>query len=234
MNILAIDTSNRVLGVAISKDGELLAEYTVNMKRNHSIGLMPAIEHIMKETETTPDQLSRIVVAKGPGSYTGVRIGMSTAKTMAWTLNIPIVAVSSLEILAHNVRQQNVLISPFFDARRGLVYTGLYEHNNDRIFIKKEDQNIKMEYWLEELRAFQKPVVFLSQDIKLHLSEIKKRLGKSAMIPPSIDHLPRPGLLAIIGAHKNPESTHELTPNYIRLVEAEVNWLKEQEKKQNG
>ncbi|WP_058306286.1 tRNA (adenosine(37)-N6)-threonylcarbamoyltransferase complex dimerization subunit type 1 TsaB [Gracilibacillus massiliensis] len=234
MNVLAIDTSNQVLGVAISKDDEIKAEYTANIKRNHSIGLMPAIDHIMKETETTPDQLDRIVVAKGPGSYTGVRIGLATAKTMAWTLNIPIVAVSSLELLAHNVRQQNILISPFFDARRGLVYTGLYENNHDRIFIKKEDQNIKMDQWLEELKSLQKPVVFLSQDIKLHQALIKEKLGKMGSIPAYIDHLPRPGTLALLGAQKNPESVHDLTPNYIRMVEAEANWLKEQENKQNG
>lgn len=234
MNVLAIDTSNQVLGVAVSKNDEIQAEYTVNIKRNHSIGLMPAIDHVMRETNLTPpDQLERIVVAKGPGSYTGVRIGLSTAKTMAWTLDIPIVAVSSLELLAHNARQQHGLISPFFDARRGLVYTGLYENSRDRIFLKKEDQNINLEQWLDELKAYQKPVVFLSQDIRIHQSLIVEKLKNDAVIPSPIDHLPRPGILALLGSQKNPEAIHQLTPNYIRLVEAEANWLKEQEKKQN-
>ncbi|QGH33134.1 tRNA (adenosine(37)-N6)-threonylcarbamoyltransferase complex dimerization subunit type 1 TsaB [Gracilibacillus salitolerans] len=230
MNVLAIDTSNQVLGVAISKDGEVKTEYTANIKRNYSVGLMPAIDHVMQESQTTPDQLDRIVVAKGPGSYTGVRIGLATAKTMAWTLNIPIVAISSLELLAHNVRQQNVLISPFFDARRGLVYTGLYESNYDRIHVKKEDQNILMEQWLDELQSYQKTVIFLSQDIKQHQGLIRKKLAKSAIFPPAIDHLPRPGQLALLGTQRNEDNLHELTPNYIRLVEAEANWLKEQEK----
>ncbi|WP_163583443.1 tRNA (adenosine(37)-N6)-threonylcarbamoyltransferase complex dimerization subunit type 1 TsaB [Gracilibacillus saliphilus] len=232
MNVLAIDTSNQVLGVAVSKDGEVKAEYTANIKRNHSVGLMPAIDHVMQETETTPAQLDRIAIAKGPGSYTGVRIGLATAKTMAWTLKIPIVAISSLELLAHNVRQQNVLISPFFDARRGLVYTGLYENNYDRIHVKKEDQNILMEQWLDEVQSYQKPVIFLSQDIKQHQRLIKEKLAKAAIIPPAIDHLPRPGKLALLGAERNEDNLHELTPNYIRLVEAEAKWLKEQE--QNG
>lgn len=232
MNVLAIDTSNQVLGVAVSKDGEVKGEYIANIKRNHSIGLMPAIDYVMRQTETTPDQLDRIVVAKGPGSYTGVRIGLATAKTMAWTLNIPIVAISSLELLAHNVRQQNVLISPFFDARRGLVYTGLYENNYDRIHVKKEDQNILLEQWLDELKSYQKPVLFLSQDMKQHQGIIRDKLGKFANFPPAIDHLPRPGQLALLGEQRNEENIHELTPNYIRLVEAEAKWLKEQE--QNG
>ncbi|MDX8047578.1 tRNA (adenosine(37)-N6)-threonylcarbamoyltransferase complex dimerization subunit type 1 TsaB [Gracilibacillus sp. S3-1-1] len=230
MNVLAIDTSNQLLGVAVSKDGEIKAEYTANMKRNHSVGLMPAIDYVMQQTETKSDQLDMIAVAKGPGSYTGVRIGLSTAKTMAWTLNIPIVAISSLELLAQNAHVQNILISPFFDARRGLVYTGLYECVDGQIQVKQEDQNIVMEQWLDELKKYEQPVLFLSQDIVLHEEVIKERLGEFAIFPSLIDHLPRPGQLALMAEAYDKENVHELTPNYIRLVEAEVKWLKEQEK----
>lgn len=233
MNILAIDTSNQVLGVAISKDGSIQAEFTVNRKRNHSVTLMPAIDHVMRETEMTPDQLDRIVVAKGPGSYTGVRIGLSTAKTLAWTLNIPIVAISSLELLAHNILPANGLVCPFFDARRGLIYTGLYEAKNGEVSQKVSDLNINTDQWLEELKTFQQPIFFLSQDLSIHQSAIEAYLGDVAVFPSKEQHLPRAGTLALLGGERKPSSVHELTPNYIRLVEAEVNWLKEQEQKKH-
>ncbi|WP_066191359.1 MULTISPECIES: tRNA (adenosine(37)-N6)-threonylcarbamoyltransferase complex dimerization subunit type 1 TsaB [Gracilibacillus] len=228
MNILAIDTSNQVLGVAISKDGELQAEYTANVKRNHSIGLMPAIEYVMEKSNITTDQLDRLVVAKGPGSYTGVRIGLATAKTMAWALGIPIVAISSLELLAYNVREKGVAVSPFFDARRGLVYTGLYQLDHEGMQVLEADQNIAMETWLEQLKRLERPVLFFSQDIDIHEAVIKENLGDLARLPHRIDHLPRPGMLALMGNYYPETPVHQLTPNYIRLVEAEANWLKEQ------
>ncbi|KAB8125693.1 tRNA (adenosine(37)-N6)-threonylcarbamoyltransferase complex dimerization subunit type 1 TsaB [Gracilibacillus oryzae] len=234
MNILAIDTSNQVMGVAIYKDGQVLAEYTTNMKRNHSIGLMPAIDHIMKETDMKPDQLDRIAVAKGPGSYTGVRIGLSTAKTMAWTLNIPIVALSSLELVAYNGFGFAKYICPFFDARRGLVYTGLYEQTDSHLAVRKEEQNISFEAWLGQLNEMEESILFLSQDVELHRSMIVSILGEKAVFP-SVDqfHLPKAGILASLAADRDHELTHEITPNYLRLVEAEANWLKEQERKRN-
>ncbi|WP_277679375.1 tRNA (adenosine(37)-N6)-threonylcarbamoyltransferase complex dimerization subunit type 1 TsaB [Gracilibacillus dipsosauri] len=234
MNILAIDTSNQVMGVAIWKDSVLKAEYTTNIKRNHSIGLMPAIDHIMKEADIFPKELDRIVVAKGPGSYTGVRIGVSIAKTMAWTLNIPIVSISSLELLAYNGMGHAGYICPFFDARRGLVYTGLFEGKAKELHLIKKEQNIDFKAWLDQVKEVQKPILFLSQDLYIHQKVIEEKLGELALFPSlSIDHLPRPGILAELGEKLPVESTHALTPNYLRLVEAEANWLKEQGKKSN-
>ncbi|SES24146.1 tRNA threonylcarbamoyladenosine biosynthesis protein TsaB [Gracilibacillus ureilyticus] len=234
MNILAIDTSNQVMGVAISKDGQLKAEHITNMKRNHSVGLMPAIDHLMKETDTLPADLDRIVVAKGPGSYTGVRIGLSTAKTMAWSLNIPIVTISSLELLAYNGQGAVKYICPFFDARRGLVYTGLYEVIGESLAVVKEEQNISFESWLIQLSELDEKIVFLSQDLELHRSLIISILGEKAVFPKvNALHYPRPSILAALAEERAPEISHEITPNYLRMVEAEANWLKEQERKKD-
>ncbi|MFC4401788.1 tRNA (adenosine(37)-N6)-threonylcarbamoyltransferase complex dimerization subunit type 1 TsaB [Gracilibacillus xinjiangensis] len=234
MNILAIDTSNQVMGVAISKKSQLEAEYITNMKRNHSIGLMPAIDHIMRETNTLPNDLDQIVVAKGPGSYTGVRIGLSTAKTMAWSLDIPIAAISSLELVAYNGMGQAKYICPFFDARRGLVYTGLYQQEDNRLVLAKKEQNISFTEWLEELNNIGEPILFLSQDLELHRSTIVSILGDNAIFPAlNTLHLPRPGVLLSLAGERQPEITHNITPNYLRLVEAEAKWIKEQGLKEN-
>ena len=99
---------------------------------------MPTVEALMKECGVSPSELSKIVVAKGPGSYTGVRIGVTIAKTLAWTLSIPISAVSSLETLAANGQYFDGYISPLFDARRGQVYTGLYMF--EKVRSKKSNQ----------------------------------------------------------------------------------------------
>src|SRR5690625_1267056 len=125
MNKLAIDTSNQVLGVAIIQNDTLLAELITNVKMDHSSRLMPGIVGLMEDVGLTPNQLDKIVVAQGPGSYTGTRIGITTAKTLAWALNIPIYPVSSLDAVALNGAYFNGYICPFFDARRQTVFTSL-------------------------------------------------------------------------------------------------------------
>src|SRR5690625_3381993 len=162
MNILAIDTSNHVLGVAITKENELLAELVTNIKKDHSSRLMPAIVELMTETEMTPEQLDKIVVAHGPGSYTGARIGVTTAKTMAWSLEIPIYTVSSLGILALNAKFFNGLICPFFDARRKTVFTGLYKWEDNQLVTVIEECNVAMEEWLLRLKEYKENILFLS------------------------------------------------------------------------
>src|SRR5690625_1505828 len=101
MYILAIDTSTSILGVAILRDEQVIGEFTTNIAKNQTPRLMPAIDFLMNEVELSPDQLNKIIVAKGPGSYTGVRVGLTTAKSLAWAWDIHIVGVSSLESLAY-------------------------------------------------------------------------------------------------------------------------------------
>ena len=126
MKVLAFDTSSKALSLAILEDKQLLAETTINIKKNHSITLMPAIDFLMASLDLTPKDLDRIVVAEGPGSYTGLRIAVATAKTLAHTLNIELVGMSSLLALVPN--QQEGLVVPLMDARRNNVYAGFYEH----------------------------------------------------------------------------------------------------------
>lgn len=228
MNILAIDTSNQVLGVALLKEDQVIGEIVTNLTKNHSVRLMPAINNLMKEVAMTPDQLDKIVVAKGPGSYTGVRIGLTTAKTLAWSLNIPVVGVSSLEVLAYQGKAFKGLICPFFDARRGLVFTGVYQWTNNKLHAVYEEENMPMEDLLKKLVSEKKEVLFLSPDISIYKQSIERVLGDSANIPEGPYHLARPSHLALAGFGQKPDHTHTLTPNYLRLAEAEANWRKAQ------
>src|SRR5699024_12651656 len=99
MYSLTIDTSNHVLGVALMKGNKVIGEFVTNLAKNHSVRLMPAVDQLMKEVDASPEQLDKIIVAKGTGSYTGVVIGRTTEKTYAWALDIPVVGVSSLKAL---------------------------------------------------------------------------------------------------------------------------------------
>lgn len=233
MNILAIDTSNQVLGVSILKNNHLVGEFTSNVPKTHSLRLMPAIVQLMKELNMNPSDLDKIAVAKGPGSYTGVRIGVTTAKTVAWSLNIPVVGVSSLEVLAYQGKFFNGCVCPFFDARRETVFTGLYKWTNGKLAVHFEERNILMKDWLKLIKNENQHVLFISPHIELYKDMIKEQLGDLAMIPEEVYHIAKPSHLALAGLMKKPDDTHLLVPNYLRLAEAEAKWKKEQKGKKS-
>ncbi|WP_338450797.1 tRNA (adenosine(37)-N6)-threonylcarbamoyltransferase complex dimerization subunit type 1 TsaB [Niallia oryzisoli] len=229
MNVLAIDTSNYALGIALMNEEGVIGEYITNMKKNHSIRVMPAIEKLLFDCEMKPADLDKIVVAKGPGSYTGVRIGVTIAKTLAWTLSIPLVGISSLEVLAAGVgRYFNGCVSPLFDARRGQIYTGLYQYQNGKLESRINDQLILSKNWADELSQYNEKILFIGSDIKLHQDVLQQVLGEKAILAAITEHNPRPSELALLGYDKPGEDIHSFVPNYIRLAEAEAKWLEAQ------
>lgn len=228
MKALAIDTTNNVLGIAVVDEEKVIGEYITNLKKNHSVRAMPAIERLLSDCDLSPKQLDKIVVATGPGSYTGVRIGVSIAKTMAWSLQIPIVGVSSLEVLAASGRFYPGYISPLFDARRGQVYTGLYEYTDEGLVTIEKDQNILLSDWLTMLEAKDKKVLFVGNDVEIHKETINRLLGNKSQLAQVVLNNPRPSELGMIGLGKETSDVHSLVPNYIRLAEAEAKWLEQQ------
>lgn len=231
MKVLSIDTSNYVLGVALLEDDVIIGEYITNVKKNHSVRVMPAIETLMKDCDIKPADLSKIIVAKGPGSYTGVRIGVTIAKTLAWTLNIPLAGVSSLEVLAASAgRYFDGVISPLFDARRGQIYTGLYQYKQGQFHILKQDQLLLSKDWAKEILEQNNKVLFIGNDLPLHRAVLEEALGEQAVFAEITEHNPRPGELALLGKEKESEDIHSFVPNYIRLAEAEAKWIEANKK----
>jgi tRNA threonylcarbamoyladenosine biosynthesis protein TsaB len=226
MTVLAIDTSNQALGVALLNEDKIIGEYITNMKKNHSIRIMPAIQMLMKDCERTPKDLSKIVVAKGPGSYTGLRIGVTIAKTMAWSLHLPLVGISSLEVLAAGAgRYFDGVVTPIFDARRGQVYTGLYHFQNEQLEAIQNDQLVMIAEWAEKLKSIKKQILFIGSDLAIHRPTIEEILGSQALFAEMTENNPRPSELALLGKNKPGEDIHSFVPNYIRLAEAEAKWL---------
>lgn len=232
MTVLAIDTSNAALGVALLEGDKVLGEYMTNLKKNHSIRIMPAIQMLMNDCEKVPGDLTKIVVAKGPGSYTGIRIGVTIAKTLAWTLKIPLVGISSLEVLAAGTsRYFSGAVSPLFDARRGQVYTGLYQLKNGQLEVLQKDDVIMITDWAEKLTSTQGRILFVGEDLTIHRPVIEDILGNQAIFAEITENNPRPSELALLGRDKPGEDIHTFVPNYTRLAEAEAKWLKAKEQK---
>ena len=230
MKILAIDTSNFALGVAILDDNQVIGEFITNIKKNHSVRAMPAIEQLMKDCDVKPADLDKIVVAKGPGSYTGVRIGVTIAKTLAWTLKIPISGVSSLEVLAANGKFFQGYICPLFDGRRGQIYTGLYEAVEGRLKTIKDDQIVQSSEWANDLLSLDKDILFIGNDLPIHQETLQNTLGERAFFAEVTQWNPRPSELALLGRDLEAEDVHAFVPNYVRLAEAEANWIEQQKR----
>ena len=128
MIVLSVDSSSLVTTVALLKDEYILGEYTLNFKREHSIILMEKIEMLLKDCEVDINEIDGFVVSKGPGSFTGLRIGMATIKGLSMGSNKPYVSISSLDALANSLLTFDGIICPVMDALRDNVYTGLYKN----------------------------------------------------------------------------------------------------------
>ncbi|EGU63811.1 universal bacterial protein YeaZ [Streptococcus mitis bv. 2 str. SK95] len=214
MKVLAFDTSSKALSLAILEDKQVLAETIINIKKNHSITLMPAIDFLMASLDLTPKDLDRIVVAEGPGSYTGLRIAVATAKTLAHTLNIELVGMSSL--LALVPRQQEGLFVPLMDARRNNVYAGFYENAKPVM----PEAHLSFAEVLEQVKDAEQ-VTFVGE-VGPFVEQIQEQLPQASYQ----ETLPNAANLALLAWDREAASLHDFVPNYLKRVEAEENWLK--------
>ncbi|MFB2004427.1 tRNA (adenosine(37)-N6)-threonylcarbamoyltransferase complex dimerization subunit type 1 TsaB [Staphylococcus aureus] len=217
MKLLLIDTSNQPLSVALTDGNDVLAEITNNSKTNHSVQLMTEIERLFKESSISKNDLDGIVVAEGPGSYTGLRIGVTTAKTLAYALNCKLYGVSSLKALAATVSEKNKLLVPIFDARREAVYAGIYQRKNGILETVLDDQYISINDLKLKLHELDQPHVFIGEDtVKLeHLLDAK-----------GINQLPQASVMKNLISQ--PTEIHSFVPKYHKITEAERNWIDQQ------
>ena len=215
MKIAAFDTSSKALTLAILEDETLLAQMTLNIKKNHSITLMPAIDFLMNSLNMKPKDLDRIVVAQGPGSYTGLRIAVATAKTLAHTLKIELVGVSSL--LALVPEQAEGLVIPVMDARRNNVYAGFYQSGQ----AVRPEAHLPLAEVLEMAGAANQSVTFVGETTAF-TEQIEAALPGVSVQPT----LPDAAVIGRLGLDLPAQSIHDFVPNYLKRVEAEENWLK--------
>ena len=215
MKIAAFDTSSKALTLAILEDETLLAQMTLNIKKNHSITLMQAIDFLTNSLDMKPTDLDRIVVAQGPGSYTGLRIAVATAKTLAHTLKIELVGVSSL--LALVPEQAEGLVIPIMDARRNNVYAGFYQSGQ----AVRPEAHLSLAEVLEMAGAANQSVTFVGETTAF-TEQIEAALPQAAIQ----STLPDAVAVGRLGLDLPAQSIHDFVPNFLKRVEAEENWLK--------
>lgn len=228
MKWLAIDTSTLVMGIALFDENQLFGEATTNMKKNHSVRLMPMVARLMEELELAVSDLDAVAVAAGPGSYTGVRIGVTTAKTIAWSRNIPLVGVSSLASLAMNGIRFEGMVVPLFNARRDRVYTGGYRFAEGSLKTIYPDRVLPIDQWLKILIG-KGPILFLGDDVSLFRERIVQTMGDQAFFGLPAENISRATHVGWLGLQRwykegRAEAVH-FAPEYLQLTEAEAKWL---------
>ena len=203
MRYLYIDTSSSFLYSGIVSEGKLIASITEQMDNDLSRITLKRISEMFDEAKLKPNDIDKIIVVNGPGSFTGIRVGITIAKTYAWGLNKDITTISSLEAMATSVDNDKVKI-PLIDARRNYVYSAIYD--NDDVILK--DCHIKLDDLLEKISKISKEVCIITND------EIDIPFEKEEY---------KPNILKIVEKYKDREkiNPHVVNPDYLKLTEAE-------------
>lgn len=222
MKILAVDTSSKAASAALVEDDKLICEITLNNKLTHSQTILPIIDDVLKRGEVSPAEVDLFAVSSGPGSFTGLRIGVTTVKGLAHAVNKPVVSVSTLEALAYNLPACPYIIAPIMDARREQVYNALYRFDDNHC-IKEiaAPRAISLSECIEEVKGYKERTVFLGDGVNVFRNQILSALGDTAYIAPQ--NVCEQHAAAVAEAAKHKESIHysELVPVYLRKSQAE-------------
>ena len=217
MLILAFESSAKPASAALVKDGQLLSQYMQCSALTHSRTLLPMAEDMLKNAELRLSDVDLIAVAHGPGSFTGIRIGVSTVKGLAWAAEKPCVGVSTLEAMAWHGLAVGGYICPVMDARRSQVYNALFKIENGRPVRMTEDRPIALEELAKEVTALGAPVFLIGDGAALCFEYFTAHGVPCVMAP---DNLRWQGV-AMAAADKTPGNADELLPVYLRLSQAE-------------
>lgn len=225
MRVLAIDSSGIVASVAVVEDTRVLAEYTLNDKKTHSQTLLSMIDNVKEMLSLDLKTLDAIVVAKGPGSFTGLRIGVSTAKGMGLALNIPVVGVPTVDALAFQMYDSDSLICPMMDARRGQVYTGLYRIRAGRLEVVCPQTAMDALDMIKLINEKEERVIFIGDGVPVYEELIKENIACEYAFAYGFASRQRAaalGMLGILYANEGlSESADDFKPEYLRASQAE-------------
>ena len=220
MLILAFESSAKPASAALVKDGQLLSQYMQCSALTHSRTLLPMAEDMLKNAELSLSDVDLIAVAHGPGSFTGIRIGVSTVKGLAWAAEKPCVGVSTLEAMAWHGLAVGGYICPVMDARRSQVYNALFKIENGRPVRMTEDRPIALEELAKEVTALGAPVFLIGDGAALCFEYFTAHGVPCVMAPDNLRWQDAWGV-AMAAADKTPGNADELLPVYLRLSQAE-------------
>ena len=224
MLILAFETSAKAASVALMKEGKLLGESYQNTGLTHSQTLMVMAQDLLKTCGYTPQQVEAVAVAAGPGSFTGIRIGVAAAQGFARGSEIPCYGVSTLEAMALSLGIYDGYVLPVMDARRNQVYNALFLAEGGKLTRMCEDRAIALSDLREELKILQKPIFLVGDGSNLCYNTLLEEIPGLILPPEHRMHQRASGVcLAAAGMIEAglPGNGAELTPNYLRLSQAE-------------
>ncbi len=220
MLILAFESSAKAASAALVRDGRLLAQSTQVSALTHSRTLLPMAEDLLKNCELKLRDVDLFAVAQGPGSFTGIRIGVSTVKGLAWASDKPCVGVSTLEAMAWHGLAAGGLVCPVMDARRSQVYNAMFEIRGGKPVRLCEDRAISLELLAAELEALAQPVFLTGDGAALSADFLRQRGLPFRLVPDNLLWQDAWGV-AMAALDKPPIRGEELLPVYLRLSQAE-------------
>ena len=223
MKILGVDTSTPIGSVALIDDDNVVAEHTLDIVRAHSSRLMPAIDSVLKWGDITVNDLDGCAVGIGPGSFTGIRIGVATIKSICYAVDKPIVGVSTLEAIAYNLRWSNSIICPLLDARRSETYGAIFEGNTNWERLS-DDLCLPINAFLDRIKEDTSPdrtINFVGDGLATYGDAVRENLGDRVHFADPIFNVPRGATIAYLGAQRlqqgNSDNYWTLVPNYVRV-----------------
>lgn len=229
MSILSIDTATQVSSVAVADEGKLSAELTMQARLTHSETLMPHIEQVLRMAAVKKEDLEGIAVSIGPGSFTGLRIGLAAAKAMAYSLNLPVVGVSTLKALAYHVPVPGVRIVSLLDAQKGNAYVESYRWEQGKLMVVEPVEVAKVTDIVAACATLSEPVLLTGDVVQKKIAG-RMELPAGVMTAPANILMPRAACVAMLGLAElkagHQDSVMAIEPVYIRRSEAEVLWEK--------
>lgn len=234
MLTLAIDTATKVCTLALCKDNQVLAEYSINMGMTHSEGLLPQLEQLLKRAKVEKQEIELLAVSMGPGSFTGLRIGLATAEAMAYSWHCLLHGVDTLKALAYNLPLGGLVLSPVLDAQKGNYYQALYTWEQGKLVELSPVEVVSKTRLLERLTETGKQAILLGECQKLEKLELPEKVS----LAPAALRMPKGSSVAFAAmAEADPEQDQKifgLEPYYIRRSEAEELWEQRQQKLAEG
>ncbi len=226
-----MDSSGLVASVAVVEDGPAesvtVAEFTVNYKKTHSQTLLPMLDEVSGMIELDIDTIDAIAVAAGPGSFTGLRIGSATAKGLGLALKKPLIHVPTLHGLAYNLCGTGKVVCPIMDARRGQVYTGIFEFDENELVVLEDQTAVSIEELGAKLAVYDREIVFLGDGVPVFRKSLEEDImaGKKISFAPAHLNRQRAAAVGALGIRYYKEGRLETAgehqPDYLRVSQAE-------------
>jgi tRNA threonylcarbamoyladenosine biosynthesis protein TsaB len=225
MRILALDTSTNVASVAILEDDVVIGEYSCNKGKTHSQRLMPMIQSLLEKVGLCATDMDAFSASIGPGSFTGLRIGVTTVKSMAFAAGKPVISVNTLDALACNLSMSKALLCPIIDARNNQVFTAIYKYVNGKLERLTDYLGIHINELVDIIRSMEGEIILLGDACTMHRDYFVSELGERLSIAPPNTVLAKASSVAVLARNAfldgKLESCYDMVPFYLRKSQAE-------------